>query len=130
MHEAGKLLAECHKEIAPLIKPGITTMEIDEYVESFLKKHGATPEQKGYNGYKYATCASINDEICHGFPRKQPLKDGDIVTIDSVFNLNGALADSAWTYSVGTISKQAQTLMETSIKLFTKGLNKLKLEID
>ncbi|WP_078392445.1 type I methionyl aminopeptidase [Shouchella patagoniensis] len=127
MHEAGKLLAECHNEIAQLIKPGITTMEIDEYVESFLKKHGATPEQKGYNGYKYATCASINDEICHGFPRKNPLNEGDIVTIDSVFNLNGALADSAWTYSVGTVSKQAQTLMDITYQALYKGIEQAQV---
>lgn len=127
MHEAGKLLAECHKEIAQLIKPGITTMEIDEYVESFLKKHGATPEQKGYNGYKYATCASINDEICHGFPRKNPLIDGDIVTIDSVFNLKGALADSAWTYRVGTISKQAQALMDITHQALYKGIEQAQV---
>ena len=90
MKEAGKLLAECHKQIRGMIKPGITTLEIDAFVEKFLKKHGAIPEQKGYKGYPYATCASINDEICHGFPRKQPLKNGDIVTIAMVVNLNGA----------------------------------------
>ena len=78
MHEAGKLLASCHKEIAKMIKPGITTMQIDKFVEEYLAKHGATPEQKGYKGYQYATCASLNDEICHGFPTTKPLKDGDI----------------------------------------------------
>ncbi|MCQ5273476.1 M24 family metallopeptidase, partial [Schaalia odontolytica] len=69
--------------------------EIEEFVDQYLREHGATPEQKGYQGYQYATCASINDEIYHGFPRKTPLKEGDIVTIDMVVNLNGALADSA-----------------------------------
>src|SRR5699024_693342 len=76
------LLVKTHKEIAKMIKPGITTMEIDTFVEEFLAKHGATPEQKGFQGYEYATCASINDEICHGFPRNQKLVNGDIVTID------------------------------------------------
>ena len=101
MHEAGKLLASVHKEIAKLIKPGITTLEIDRFVEDYLKEHGATPEQKGYQGFPFATCASVNDEICHGFPTSKPLKNGDVVTIDMVVNLNGALADSAWTYIVG-----------------------------
>jgi methionyl aminopeptidase len=114
MHQAGKLLASCHKELAKLIKPGITTWEIDQYVEKFLEKHGAKPEQKGYRGYQYATCASINDEICHGFPRKEPLKNGDVVTIDMVVNLNGALADSAWTYPVGTISPETEKLLEVT----------------
>ncbi len=94
MHEAGKILAACHKEIEKMIHPGISTFAIDHFVEQYLAKHGATPEQKGYQGYKYATCASVNDEICHGFPNKKPLKDGDIVTIDMVVNLKGALADS------------------------------------
>ncbi|KGA95712.1 methionine aminopeptidase [Alkalihalobacillus alcalophilus ATCC 27647 = CGMCC 1.3604] len=116
MHEAGKLLANCHKEIAKLIQPGMTTMQIDEFVEKYLADHGATPEQKGYQGYKYATCASVNDEICHGFPRKKMLKKGDIVTIDMVVNLNGALADSAWTYAVGEISEENQKLLDVTKK--------------
>src|SRR5699024_1118967 len=91
MQKAGDILVQCHKEIAKMIKPGITTMEIEAFVEKFLKKHGATPEQKGFNGYPYATCASINDEICHGFPRQEPLKNGDIVTIDMVVNYQGGL---------------------------------------
>lgn len=112
MHKAGQLLANCHKEIAKRIKPGVTTLEIDVFVEAYLKKHGATPEQKGYKGYQYATCASINDEICHGFPRSTPLKNGDIVTIDMVVNLNGALADSAWSYAVGEVSEEAARLLQ------------------
>src|SRR5690606_13956773 len=122
MKEAGKLLAECHKQIRGMIKPGITTLEIDAFVEKFLKKHGAIPEQKGYKGYPYATCASINDEICHGFPRKQPLKNGDIVTIDMVVNLNGALADSAWTYAVGDISEEIQHLLDVTKKSLYIGI--------
>ncbi|WAA12777.1 type I methionyl aminopeptidase [Fervidibacillus halotolerans] len=122
MKEAGKVLASCHKEIAKLIKPGITTWEIEEFVEQYLEKHGATPEQKGYKGYKYATCASVNDEICHGFPRKVPLKEGDIVTIDMVVNLNGALADSAWTYAVGNVSQQTQKLLDVTKTALYKGI--------
>src|SRR5699024_1393610 len=77
---SGNLLDTTHKNIAKIIKSGITTMEIDTFVEEFLAKHGATPAQKGFQGYEYATCASINDEICHGFPRNQKLVNGDIVT--------------------------------------------------
>jgi methionyl aminopeptidase len=114
MQKAGQLLANCHKEIAKRIKPGVTTLEIDAFVDSYLKEHGATPEQKGYKGYEYATCASINDEICHGFPRNAPLKNGDIVTIDMVVNLNGALADSAWSYAVGDVSSEAARLLQVT----------------
>lgn len=124
MAEAGKLLAACHRRLAKRIRPGVTTMEINDYVDAFLKKNGAKSEQYGYNGYQYATCASINDEICHGFPRKSPLKKGDIVTIDVVVNLNGALADSAWTYGVGEVSGGARKLMETSKKALYIGIEK------
>ncbi|MBM7606121.1 methionyl aminopeptidase [Metabacillus crassostreae] len=111
MHKAGQLLANCHKEIAKMIQPGVTTLEVDKFVDEYLAQHGATPEQKGYKGYEYATCASINDEICHGFPRNTPLQNGDIVTIDMVVNLNGALADSAWSYAVGEVSEEATRLL-------------------
>ena len=122
MHEAGKLLAACHKEVSKLLKPGVTTLEIDSFVDKYLADHGAVPEQKGYKGYEFATCASINDEICHGFPRNQPLNDGDIVTIDFVVNLNGALADSAWTHAVGNVSDQALKLMDVTKTAMYKGI--------
>src|SRR5699024_12779411 len=101
MQKAADILVAAHKEIARMIKPGITTKEIEQFVETFLAEHGATPEQKGYNGYEYATCASINVETCHGFPRKYPLQDGAVGTIDIVVNLIGGLADSAWTEVLG-----------------------------
>lgn len=122
MKKAGEILASCHKEIAELIKPGITTWEIDQFVEKFLAEHNATPEQKGYQGFQYATCASVNDEICHGFPRKEPLNDGDIVTIDMVVRYNGALADSAWSYPVGNIPEEADHLLKVTKEAMYKGI--------
>ncbi len=122
MRAAGKILAECHRQIAQMLKPGITTWEIDQFAEKFILSQGATPEQKGYNGYPYATCASVNDVICHGFPKKEPLKDGDIVTIDMVVNLNGWLADSAWSYGIGTISDEAAKLLLTTKESLFKGI--------
>lgn len=126
MREAGKILAACHKEIAQMIKPGISTAEIDKFVERYLADRGATPEQKGYQGYKYATCASVNDEICHGFPNRKPLKQGDIVTVDFVVNLNGALADSAWTHPVGTISLETQRLLDVTKESMYRGISQAK----
>ena len=122
MAEAGKVLAATHREIAKMIKPGITTWEIEEFVEKFLAEHGATPEQKGYEGYKYATCASVNEVICHGFPSKKPLKQGDIVTIDMVVNLNGGLADSAWSYAVGEVDPEAQRLLDVTKESLYRGI--------
>lgn len=126
MHEAGKLLASCHQQLATLIQPGITTKEIDAFVDKFLAKNGAKPEQKGYRGYEYATCASVNDEICHGFPRKSPLKEGDIVTVDMVVNLHGGLADSAWSYGVGNISQKASDLLTVTKEALYLGIGQAK----
>ncbi|SMF70126.1 methionyl aminopeptidase [Paenibacillus uliginis N3/975] len=122
MNKAGQLLAECHRQIAGMVKPGITTLEIDQFVEKFLKQHGAHPEQKGYHGYPFATCASVNDVICHGFPSDVPLKDGDIVTIDMVVKLDGWLADSAWSYAVGNVSEEAQHLLDVTKKALYLGI--------
>ncbi|RLL44982.1 type I methionyl aminopeptidase [Oceanobacillus piezotolerans] len=127
MQAAGDLLVQTHKEIAKMIKPGITTKEIDTFVEEFLAKHGATPEQKGYNGYPYAICASVNDEICHGFPSDTPLKNGDIVTIDMVVNLDGGLADSAWSYAVGEVDAVGKRLMEVTKNALYKGIEQAQV---
>ncbi|MBH8606815.1 type I methionyl aminopeptidase [Thermoactinomyces sp. CICC 10521] len=126
MHKAGKLLAACHRELRKRIRPGVTTWEIDQWVENYLMQHGATPEQKDYMGYPYATCASVNDEVCHGFPRKTPLAEGDIVTIDLVVNLNGWLADSAWSYAVGKISPEAQRLLKVTKEALYRGIAKAR----
>lgn len=126
MQKAGDLLVAIHKKIAEMIKPGLTTMEIDSFVERYLAEHGATPEQKGYNGYKYATCASVNDEICHGFPTHTPLKNGDIVTIDMVVNLNGGLADSAWSYAVGEVDEKGKRLMDVTKEAMYKGIEQAR----
>lgn len=127
MHAAGKLLASCHRQIAKMIRPGISSWDIEEFVEKYLTEHGATPEQKGYMGYQYATCASINEEVCHGFPRKKKLKNGDIVTIDMVVNLNGWLADSAWSYAVGDISEDAERLLTLTKEALYKGIAQAKV---
>lgn len=127
MKKAGDILVKLHKEIAKMIQPGITTMEIDAFTEKFLAEHGATPEQKGFNGYPYATCASINDEICHGFPRNEKLKNGDIVTIDVVVNYKGGLADSAWTYIVGEIDEEGQRLVDVTKEALYIGIEQAKV---
>lgn len=122
MRAAGKILAACHREIATIIRPGVSTWDIDQFVEEFLAKHNATPEQKGFHGYPYATCGSVNDVICHGFPKKEPLRDGDIVTIDMVVRKDGWLADSAWSYEVGNVSPEAKKLLEVTEKSLYLGI--------
>ncbi|MBC2256183.1 type I methionyl aminopeptidase [Listeria ivanovii] len=127
MKEAGKILANTHKEIKKIIKPGITTWDLEVFTEEYLRKNGATPEQKGFEGYEYAICASINDEICHGFPRKQKLNEGDIVTVDMVVNYRGALADSAWTYAVGETPDDVKHLMDVTHKALYLGIEQAQV---
>lgn len=122
--KAGEILADVHKEIAKMIKPGIATMEIDKFVEDYLGKRGARAAQIGYQGYEYATCASVNDEICHGFPTDRPLEDGDLVSIDMVVELDGWLADSAWSYGVGNISDKTKKLLDVTKESLYKGIEK------
>ncbi|MGP0587045.1 type I methionyl aminopeptidase [Paenibacillus timonensis] len=122
IREAGRILAECHREIGKMIGPGITTLEIDAFVESFLEKRGATAEQKGYHGFPFATCASINDVVCHGFPGNHKLAAGDIVTIDIVVGKNGWMADSGWSYRIGQVSDEAEKLLTTTEQALLAGI--------
>lgn len=122
MREAGQVVAACHAELANLIQPGITTMQIDEFVESFIRKHHMEPAQKGYHGYPFAACTSVNDVVCHGFPSQYVLKEGDIITVDMVALHKGLHADSAWSYAVGEISDTAKRLMEVTKAALFKGI--------
>ncbi|MFD2169248.1 type I methionyl aminopeptidase [Tumebacillus lipolyticus] len=122
MREAGRIVAECHREVAKIIRPGITTMEINDVVDAHMRSRNAVPAQIGYNGYQYATCASVNDVVCHGFPSKYVLKEGDIVTIDMVALLDGLHADSAWSYAVGEVSEEANRLLQVTHDSLFKGI--------
>lgn len=125
--KAGEILAGAHKEIKKMIKPGITTSEIDRFVEEYLEERGAHPEQKGYHGYPYAICASVNDEICHGFPRNEKLLEGDIVSIDMVVRYDGWLADSAWSYAVGEVSEEKRKLLDVTKKSLYLGIEQAQV---
>lgn len=127
MAEAGALLADIHRELRGFIKPGITGWDIEEFVEKYMLDHGATPEQKGFEGYKYATCVSINDEICHGFPRKEVLNEGDLIKVDMVVNYKGALADSCWSYSVGEPTDEVKRLMDVTRTALYKGIEQAQV---
>ncbi|MGO4530089.1 type I methionyl aminopeptidase [Paenibacillus sp. 2TAF8] len=122
MREAGRILRSCHQHIEQYMVPGTTTAEINERVETFLADHGATPEQKGYKEYPYATCASVNEVVCHGFPGSQALASGDVVTIDMVVNKGGWLADSAWTYAIDVPSRSIRRLMKRTEKALYKAI--------
>ncbi|QAY68494.1 type I methionyl aminopeptidase [Paenibacillus protaetiae] len=122
IRKAGRIIADCHKEIARRITPGVTTLEIDRFVERFMMERGAYPAQKGYKGYPYATCAAVNDVVCHGFPDSIPLMNGDIVTIDMVADVGGWKADSAWTYAIGTQTADTSRLLRIAKLALRRGI--------
>ncbi|MEJ8546403.1 type I methionyl aminopeptidase [Brevibacillus borstelensis] len=122
MRQAGQIVATCHKEIAKRIRPGVTTQEINDYVEKLIRQLGGGTYLDGYNGFPAAICASVNDVIAHGFPSKKPLKNGDIVKIDIVATHNGWVGDSAWCYAVGDISDEAKRLMRVTKECLYKGI--------
>lgn len=121
---AGEIVAETHHRLREWVKPGVTTLELDRLVEEFQRSRGATPAQKGYNGFPYAICASIDDEICHGFPGNQPLAEGSLLKIDMVVELDGYMADSAWSYAVGEVSDDVKRLMRVTKECLYKGIEK------
>lgn len=122
IHVASKIVSACHKHIKPLVQPGITTMEINDIAEKFIRDQGGIPEQIGYMGYPYATCTSVNDEICHGFPGKYKLQSGDLVTVDTVVSVDRWFGDSAWSYAVGEVPNKVKRLMETTLKSLYIGI--------
>jgi len=122
IRRAGRIVAACHKALSQRLAPGVTTREIDRFVERFMLDRGATPAQKGYKGYPYATCASVNEVVCHGFPDTEPLESGDIVTIDMVADVNGWKADSAWTYIVGRSTAATEKLLRVAKQAMQDGI--------
>ena len=122
MRKAGQIVAAFHQAIASMIRPGISTMELELFAIKHLKEHGANAHTVGYNGYPYATCASVNDVIAHGFPSTKPLRQGDIVTIDIVAEADGWIGDSAWCYAVGEVSDEARTLMQVTKECLERGI--------
>lgn len=122
MREAGLIVAECHAALAERIRPGVTTRELDRFVEDLIIRRGATPSFKGYSGFPASICVAIDDVICHGFPSKEKLKEGQIVTIDIGAFFKGYHGDRAWTYAVGEVSPEARKLMTETEKCLNLGI--------
>ena len=127
MDKSGDVLAGVHEELRDFIKPGVTGMEINQFADDYIRKHGGIPSQIGFEGYKWATCVSVNDEICHGFPTEKPLKNGDLVKVDMCVELNGAQSDSCWAYVVGEASPEVKHLMEVTKTALYKGIEQAQI---
>ncbi|NQU31622.1 MAG: type I methionyl aminopeptidase [Bacteroidetes bacterium] len=104
----GKTLAE----VAKIIKPGITTIELDKVAETFIRDNGAKPGFKGYGGFPATLCISVNDEVVHGIPGKRELKNGDIISVDCGTFMNGFYGDSAYTFAVGEVEESVLMLLQ------------------
>ena len=128
MRESGKVTGFILKELENFIKPGISTADIDKFVESTITSNGMIPTFKGYGGFPASACVSINEEVVHGIPdKKRILKEGDIVSVDVGSTYKGYVSDAARTYPVGTVSDTAKKLMDTTRESFFAGLEYCKV---
>lgn len=127
MREAGRILAIVHDELAEIIRPGITTYEIDKKGYDVIKSFGCTPSFLNYNGYPASICVSINDEVVHGIPsKKRIIREGDIVSLDAGVIYKGFHSDAARTLAVGEITEEAKRLIEVTKQSFFEGIKYAK----
>lgn len=123
MREAGRILFEVHEELARMIKPGVTTWDIDHRGRELIEGYGCKPSFLNYNGYPASICVSVNEEVGHGIPsKKHILKEGDIVSLDAGVIYRGYHSDAARTYGVGKISDAAQKLIDVTRQCFFEGI--------
>jgi methionyl aminopeptidase len=114
MRSAGRVVAEMHQAIRAIARPGVTTAHLDLVAREVLTTRRATSNFLGYHGYPAVICASVNDEVVHGIPNERPLQDGDLLSIDCGAIINGWHGDAAFTMGVGTISADAQRLIDAA----------------
>ena len=122
MRESCRLAAEVLERAGELVKPGITTDEINTFVHDLTIKSGAIPSPLNYHGFPKSVCTSVNDVVCHGIPGNQVLKEGDIINIDVTCLLNGYHGDTSRTYAVGAVSKEAKQLMDVTERAMDDGI--------
>ena len=129
LRDAGRIVAETFEVLREAIRPGVTSRELDEKADAYLRKQGAVPLYKGYKGpnnqnppFPGVICSSVNEEICHGIPDERLLRDGDIVSIDVGLRYRGYCGDACVTFPVGEISKEAQWLLDVTQECLRIGI--------
>ena len=122
MRRAGKITAAARALAGEMVRPGVTTQEIDSAVEHFIRKQGAVPSFLHYNGYPASVCISVNDEVIHGIPGKRVLREGDIVSVDVGAYMGGFHGDCAATFPCGQIAPEAQRLIDVTRQSFFEGI--------
>ena len=126
MKHSCMLVGSAHAAAVAIIKPGLTTMDINDVVETFIKDNGGVPSFKNYNGFPFATCISMNEVVVHGFPGKQIIKEGDIISLDIGILKNGFHGDSAYTYAVGEVSNEVKQLLRVTKESLYIGIAKAR----
>ena len=128
MRQSGRVTAAILKELENIVRPGISTADIDEFVETTIRENGMTPTFLGYGGFPASACVSINEEVVHGIPdSKRILREGDIVSVDVGSTYKGYVSDAARTYPVGKISDEAQRLIDVTRESFFSGIEKCRV---
>ncbi len=127
MRAASALVAEVLAELAGMVAPGVSTLDLDVEAERLVRAAGAEPAFKGYHGYPCTLCASANDEVIHGIPSRRPLVEGDIVSLDMGVKQHGFFGDSAITVPVGRVSEQADLLLRVTRESLEKGIAQVRL---
>ena len=124
MKEAGRLSAKVLREVGAHVRPGVSTLELDELAEKLIRAEGGVPAFKGYGGFPGSICASVNEQIVHGIPSADVvLRDGDIISIDTGAIVEGWVGDNAWTYAVGKISPEKRRLLEVTERCMWAGVD-------
>jgi methionyl aminopeptidase len=124
MQEAALLVSKTLTQVATILKPGMSTLDVDQFCMQFVKDHNATLSFYNYHGYPHNICASVNDVVVHGFPNKTPLKEGDIVSIDLGVVLNGWHGDHAYTFILGDVAPDILQLVKVTKESLYKGIEK------
>ncbi|MEO6814887.1 MAG: M24 family metallopeptidase, partial [Ginsengibacter sp.] len=124
IRQSCKLVNDAIAEVALLIKPGISTMELNDRADEYIRDHGAIPSFKNYQGFPFACCMSVNDAVVHGFPTNVELKEGDVVSVDVGAYKNKFHGDSAYTFALGTVSDEVKHLMKVTKESLYKGIEK------
>ena len=122
IRESSLLVAKTHAEVAKLIVPGVTTIELDRIAEEFIRDHGGVPAFKGYSGFPNTLCVSPNEQVVHGIPNSDPLQSGTILSLDCGVKKNGFFGDSAFTYEVGKVHEEVRNLLNVTRDALYKGI--------
>lgn len=127
MAQASKIVAEAHQVLQQEVRPGVTTLYLDELAETFIRDHGGIPAFKGYRRFPNTLCASVNHEVVHGIPSNRELKEGDIVGLDLGAIVQGFYGDGAVTVPVGAVSGDVKTLLKVTEEAMQKGIDQARV---